>query len=74
MALLRQRVEFFKQIFAEIESDPRPLSEFEIDFMKDQKERFDKYGSSMFVSTKQLAIFIRVGERYKLEEDVSGEE
>jgi len=69
MSMTRQRQQFLKTLFAEIESDPKPMSEFEVNFMKDQKERFDKYGSEMYLSVKQMAIIIRVGEKYQLHEE-----
>lgn len=67
MALSRAKSEFIKMLIAEIESDPKPMSDFEKSFMSDQKERFGKYGSGTFFSPKQWAIIERVGvEKYSM--------
>lgn len=75
MAISRSRAEFLKQVLEHIESDPKPLNDFERSFMGDQKGRFEQYGSSMFMSDKQWAIVTRVGnEKYDIYEDNTAEE
>lgn len=75
MAISRSRAQFMKALSEEIQSDPKPLNDFERGFMKDQIERFDKYKGDMFLSAKQWAIISRVGtEKYNMEEPDESED
>lgn len=57
----RETLEFIRESL-QIESKRRILTEWELNFIRDQLERFDQYGLDTRYSPKQWAIVTRIEE------------
>lgn len=57
-------VEFVRDVLGKIDDDHTPLSEWEANFMKDQKARIEQYGDGTRFSPKQMEVIRRVNNKY----------
>jgi hypothetical protein len=60
----KETIEFLKDNMA-IESKRAMLTEWEVNFIKDQLERYEKYGEETRFSVKQWAVIEKVEEAFQ---------
>jgi len=66
MSLSEEQQNFLHDLFEAVEANPGKISDWEKGFLTDNKDRFDAHGAELRVSTKQWAIFVRVGDKLGL--------
>ena len=64
-------VEYLERLFAAIEHDDGPLSDWERGFMGDQRKRWETYGERMQLSPKQWNVIFRIGKALDVAEPLS---
>lgn len=62
-----------KEDLRSIKSTDTRLTEWERDFIKEQKERFKKWGDETYLSDKQIDIIHKIAERMAIEGEDLGE-
>lgn len=65
MALNPDEAAWVEGLLEKYSEDNTKVSDWEMGFMKDQVERWEKYGAEMRISPKQWPIFDRVAEKLK---------
>ena len=60
----KETVEFLKDCMA-IDSKRAMLTEWEVNFVKDQLDRYEKYGDDTRFSVKQWAVMVKVEEAFQ---------
>lgn len=58
--MTQEQQDWLETFFAQCESNESKLSTWEQGFVRDQKERFEKYEGSMYLSQKQWMILNRI--------------
>jgi len=66
-----ETLEFIKEAM-DIESKRAILTEWEVNFIKDQLDRYGKYGTETHFSVKQWAIIEKVEETFQTGQSVRG--
>lgn len=60
MPITDEQVEWLEKLIGRCDEEHQQLSDWEHNFVEDQRKRFEQYGSKMFLSPKQLQVLQRI--------------
>jgi hypothetical protein len=64
-----QQHAFLEALFDAYKQDDLRLNDWERSFMKDNSQRFAKYGRGVYLSEKQVSLLEKIASQYELEMD-----